>query len=365
MKNSLNKINNLISFHWVFIKNNPLLWILASIGCLTQTILFIFFEIFKLQLVDYALLLFLAPNIIYSIFIIVINYLLIQVNKDNSIDDRLLCSEFSKYQIKLARFFLVWIFLAGMIVISDFFLFYFVIRNQIMFGVATFISNTFITPFILLLISIIFTYLAIKLPKGGYVVLTILISFITFGLSLITRVFIPKPEIDTKNYYKLVQKDSQYLVEKTKTDINLNQSISTNTFVPSEWFYSFYSLVFGINNKTSNSDFSIRMNKLKLSNYDDVLNNDMPIMIREQDFNFLSLSTEEYVELICDNIEKIVHKYNLYQNTNLLKQVIENISTNFDWSYISNLKVINVLLDITGINTEYNQLFYLIKYNKV
>ena len=71
-----------------------------------QTILFIFFEIFKLQLVDYALLLFLLPNIIYSIFIIVMNYLLIQVNKDNSLDDRLLCSEFTKYQIKLSRFIL-------------------------------------------------------------------------------------------------------------------------------------------------------------------------------------------------------------------------------------------------------------------
>ena len=121
-----------------------------------------------------------------------------------------------------------------MIIVSDLGLFYFVVKEQIIFGIATFISNTFITTFILLLISIVFTYLAIKTSKGGYVDLTILITILTFGLSLFTRLFIPKPKINSDNYYKLIQKDSQYLVEKTQTDINLNETIKTNTFIPSE-----------------------------------------------------------------------------------------------------------------------------------
>ena len=189
MNNNLRKIKHLIGFHWVFIKNNPLIWILTILGSLIQLILLIVFNLLGLQLVDFALLIFLVPNIIYSIFIIVMSYILIQVNKDNSIDDRLLCSEFNKYQIKIARFILIWIFLGSMIIISDLGLFYFVITEQVIFGLATFISNTFITPFILLLISIIFTYIAIKTSKGSYIVLTILITLISFGISLITKWF--------------------------------------------------------------------------------------------------------------------------------------------------------------------------------
>ncbi|MDE5599549.1 MAG: hypothetical protein K2I49_01285, partial [Ureaplasma sp.] len=276
-------------------------------------------------------------------------------------------SKYDYYKIKLARFSIVWMFLCGIIIVSDLGLFYFPIMNLTLFGVAVFLSNTFITPFIFLLITIIFTMLATKTPTSVYMIVTILICIVTFGLSLITRLFIPTPKLNQDNYYKLIQKDSQYLVEKTKTDINLNESIKINTFIPSEWFYSLYSGVFAIDNNISNQNsiFSIRSNRLKETDYSNAITSDVPIMIRESDIDFMSLSNNEYIELICQDIESIINKHRLLNNAYLVLQTTDFINNNFDWNDSNNINqsITNLLIDITGINTEYNQLYYLIKYN--
>ncbi|MDE6473399.1 MAG: hypothetical protein K2K73_03215 [Ureaplasma sp.] len=360
-----NNITKLINFHWVFIKRNPILWTLASLCGLSQLLIVLVLDILNKQISDYSLLLFLVPNILYTIFVIFLIYNLFQTNKDNSIDNKLLCSKYNFYKIKLARFSLIWILLGSIIVVSDLGLFYFPIKNQTILGLAVFICNTFITPFIFLLITILFTVIAIKTPTSVYMIVTVLFCVITFGLSLITRLLVPNVVLNQNDYYKLIQKDNQYLVEKTKTEINLNKAITTNTFVPSEWFYSLYSSVFAMTNTNDSSQLSIRSIYLKEVEYNDVLTNNLPIMIRESDIDFLSLSNHDYIDLICNNIQKIVNKHRLLENVYLAEHTKEYIANNFEWTDIPSQAISNLLIDITGINTEYNQLYYLIKYHQL
>lgn len=359
-----NNFNKLIDFHWVFIKKNPLLWILTSISAISQILLIIILEIIGKDINDYSLLLFLIPNILFVVLIIYLGYVLFQSNKDNSIDNKLLCSKCDKHYIKLARFTLMWIFLACIIFASNLSLLYFFITNQLMMAAAIFISNTFVTPFILLLVTILFSFLAIKTNKGVYIFLTILVCILTFGLSIFSRLFISEPKIEQDNYYKLVNNKNNYLVQNSESELDLNKQIKTNTFVPSEWFYSIYSLVFGISKNNSTSKLSIQSTILEQTNYD-VINQPNLVMIRPNDINFLSLNNNEYINMIISNIQKVIIKHNLVKNDYLIDLTTNYINNQFEWNYFSNNYVRELLLDITGINTEFNQLFYLIKYHQL
>ncbi|MDE6289586.1 MAG: hypothetical protein K2L64_02375, partial [Ureaplasma sp.] len=143
-----------------------------------------------------------------------------------------------------------------------------------------------------------------------------------------------------------------------------------NNFIPSEWLMSFYSSLF------SNMDFDLDFNNsmfnllsikavdknqsFKPSDYLSYYS------MRPNDINFSELSNDEYSKIIYENIEKIINKYDLQTNQSLVNFIYQAITSKQNWNDIESINnsktVIEFLRDATGINTEYNQLFYGIKY---
>ncbi|MDE6289287.1 MAG: hypothetical protein K2L64_00815, partial [Ureaplasma sp.] len=260
---------------------------------------------------------------------------------------------------------------------------------------ALFISNTFISSFIYIFLMLVLILISLKLNKITFIIFSIIIGIATLGVSLITRspiissdesIFKYNTPTSNVNFVRLISKNDELLMVNNKTSSistpvsNILNEISNqtmiNNFIPSEWLLSFYSTLF----TELNFDLSYTNNSwslLSVKAYDAIANDEINpnnymnySAIRPTDNNFMLTDNEQYYEVILNDIVSIIEKYRL---DNVLKaEIIYNfLNQNIYWNQFANnlsdtAKLsTNFLKDVTGINTEYNQLFYAIKYNNL
>ncbi|MDE6472979.1 MAG: hypothetical protein K2K73_01030, partial [Ureaplasma sp.] len=394
-RNKINfkNINKLILFNLVYCCNSVLFWILFAFCAISQPLIEILLFFIKNEgILSYSLLIILLPLILSFVFILFQITILFHDSKNNSIEYKLVCSRYSKLTIVLSRVISVFITLLVLTLIQDLFLIFFEIVNMSKLGLTLFIANTFINTFIYLFILSFLALLSIKLNKIPFILVSLLIGIVTLGISLFSRPLIFKKfNFDYNNnnqlqYTRLVKDSNNLLVVKNKlleSDIQnsyyqiglmkqINDVNLANNFIPSEWLMSFYSCLFlSMDFDFNFYDQTYNLLSIKLANkkldvtpwkYTEYYT------IRPNDINFSLLTNEQYSKLIFDNIDKIINKYSLIKNNLLLTYVYNNVISYADWNEMITDKVanasfiINFLKDATGINTEYNQLFYLIKY---
>ncbi|MDE6473101.1 MAG: hypothetical protein K2K73_01680, partial [Ureaplasma sp.] len=388
----INLFNKLLIFNWIQTRNSVLFWILFSINLiaqpLTETLIYSLVDNFN----DYSLLVILIPLVTNFIQIMFLVYWLYLENKHNSIDYKLFCSKYSRFNIALSRIVFIFISLVPIIIFQDLFSFFFVAINMTGFFVALLIANSIINLFVYIIFICILVLITDKLGRIAYIFISLLLLILTLGMSLISRPFVINETNAYLNYenslsqYQSIQTNKlvaenkkEILAIKSNTKLSQQeiinqvnkQSIFTNNFIPSEWLISFYSSLFSnFNieydyNHAPYSLLSVNVNTAINMNLNDLANF---YVIRPIDLNFAQLSNSEYKALILKNISQIINNYHLLNNESNLNQFNEifsiNDSYNFaikNWNSLDST-TINFLKDATGINTEYNQLFYLIKY---
>ncbi len=206
-----------------------------------------------------------------------------------------------------------------------------------------------------------------SLQKVPYIFTSGLIIFVMFVTSLFSNPLLSdtyQNKINNNDYYKLGINNNEYLIQTSTVGNELNTPRFINQFIPSEWCNSFYSSLLcssGFEGDTySLSVLSKSYHKTSIN-----ISNQISLTFRASDIDSLKLSNIEYLNLITKTIGKIVDKYNLINNSQLVLQTNTVVLNEYDWTNIIDKSVKNLILDITGVNTDFNQLFYFIKYNNV
>lgn len=262
MKTKLTDFNKLLKFNWFQLSKDIGFWVLAILAAISQLICFMGLYFGHQDIINYSVLTIIIPNILNSIFLIYTVSKLVINNKNNSIDLKLLCSNYSKYTIKIARFVTTFVSLLAIIFIQDIGLFFLWGMNLNQYVLVYFLCNTLISPFILLFILLVSMFMGEKLSQSVYILLSILVVFLSFGLSLITR-FSIQNNVDYNNQMqtsKLAYRDQEYLLSNQPLPLE-NKAQWANNIIPSEWLLTYYSCLF------NDFNFGIENNKLSLLTY--------------------------------------------------------------------------------------------------
>lgn len=392
-----NSFSKLLLFNWVQTRNSGLFWIFMILNCIalpiTTSLLYYLTENFF----HYILFIILVPLISSFFQIMFLVYWLYLENRYNSIDYKLFCSKYSKFHIALSRIVFIVITLVPIVIINDLFCIFFIFISTMQLFGAMIISNTFINVFVYIIIICLLVLFSDRMGRVSYILLGLFLVVLTLGGSMISRPFIINKQNDYLNYHepyskynnsletsKLVSNDTKsFLVSKDISNSNSTQKeivyntnkkiVFFNNFIPSEWTLTFYSSLFSLFN--FDVDYSHYSYDLLTVNVDNNVNIDLGNLsefyaIRPIDTDFTKLSNEDYEQLILDNISKIVWKHDLLSDALKLNQLInifaidDNTKTVKNWNSLSQ-DIINFLKDATGINSEFSQLFYLIKYNSL
>lgn len=395
-EHKISDINKLILFNYSQLINSFLYWILFALVLISQPLIIIVIYFVNLSnILSYSLLIILVPLILAFIFMVFQINVLFQDNKTNSIEYKLICSKYPKLKIAFSRIITIYLSLLPIILIQDLFLLIFIGINMTKLLLTLFISNTFISSFIYLFLMLVLVLISLKLTKITFTIFSIIIGIVTLGASLITRspiissdesMFKYNTPTSNVNFVRLISKNDELLMVNNKTSSistpvsnvlnEINNQTKINNFIPSEWLLSFYSTLF----TELNFDLSYTNNSwslLSVKAYDAIANDEISpnnymnySAIRPTDNNFMLMGNEQYYEIIWNSIVSIIEKYGL--NNVLKSEIIYNfLNQNIYWNQFANSLtdtarlVTNFLKDATGINTEYNQLFYVIKYKNL
>lgn len=245
--------------------------------------------------------------------------------------------------------------------------------------------SMFINIFISFLFLTIFSIISIKFRQITSITLSSLLCFLFFIPSFITRDIIKNNNVSVSysnnkiSFSKIVDKTGNYyianIIDSNLYDINpinyINNPNVINYLMPSEWTLSFYNKLFSkninVNDSGTNSEYSLVNAKFKEINSIEKssINKSSPIL-RGEDINPFSLDNYSYVEMILDNIEAIFENSNTIDiNDNLeVQNLINNIKSNLSWnSSTMSDKQLKTIRMLTGIDTRFNQMFYMIKYS--
>lgn len=322
-------------------------------------------------------------NILLVIFlnitiVAIIIFKIFNQNKYNYIDIKLIIKPYSKWILFLSRVFvilaivmsfnlLITIFQIGMFAKLDgnFYLFFLT-------------SNIFITPWIMLLIVSLLILISNFAKLSIYPLLSLLIIF-AFSLSS----FVSRPLLNSedkalkysnkskRNFSKIINLNnkSTYIgVNNTKNELltNVNDYNLVNNFLPSEWLLSYYySFYLDLNNNKVENPKPFAFNNYKLSPIKTPeFKADQTIVIRPNDINFIELTSIEYVNLILENINKIDSKYSSFSfnDSIIVNNFLSRLEKNIIWTDAFYNEDLELLKSLVGIDTEFNQMFYIIKY---
>lgn len=397
-KTKLKDLNKLILFNFVQTINSIFFWIFFGLSLISQPIiLFVLHFLENSNILSYSLFIILIPLILASIFILIQINVLFQDNKTNSIEYKIICSKYSKRKIIFSKIISILIMLMPIIIIQDLSLLFLLGANIQKLLIALFVSNTFISLFIYCFIISFLALIALKISKTKFTVLSLFLGIITLGLSLVSRPFvISKTNEITYNNSSQYSENINFVRLSNGTESNLllankkngsssnitikylmnnfNYSNLLNNFIPSEWLISFYSTLFTslkFDLNYTNNPYNILSLKIINQSIDESSNLLNFYAIRPYDIDFSLLNNDEYEELIFNNIKTIIEKYNLENDYILTQSIYSNITSVPNWNEISSKllqskqETINLLLDVTGVNTNFNQLFYLIKYDNL
>ncbi|MDE5599320.1 MAG: hypothetical protein K2I49_00105, partial [Ureaplasma sp.] len=347
----------------------------------------------------YSIFVILVPLISSFIQIMFLVYWLYLENKHNSIDYKLFCSQYSRFNIALSRIIFIIFTLVPIIVINDLFSIFFIFTTSVQFFGAMIISNTFINVFIYIIIICLLVLFADKMGRVSYIFLGLFLVVVTLGASLISRPFIITQNNKYLNYHDSLSEysdlvETNKLVSTNNKDIlavksgssnitNLTQKdiiyaankkiVFYNNFIPSEWTLTLYSSLFSLFDL--DIDYSHLPYNLLATNVNNNVNGNLNDLvnfyaIRPIDIDFTKISDDEYEKLIINDIDKIVNKYDLLNNKSFLTSLLDSFKLKqlpvsiSSWDKLKS-DIIYFLRDATGINSEFNQLFYIIKYNSL
>lgn len=378
MTKGSNKIQKLLSFNWKTLRRDSIYWILLFLSSFSQLICFLGLYFTNTPIMDYSVVCILVPNIMNALLITFGVIKLVIDSRNNMTDIRLLCSNLSSYQIKISRFLSIFLSILAAIILQDVSLLFLVTINLSQFVYIFLLTNTLITPFILLFFLIINIWAGQKISKLPFSFLSIFLIIITFGVSLITRVTIEPQKFDEIQTSKLGYQDNNYLIannfeenehtegQNIKNPLLNNKMQMINNFIPSEWLLTYYSCAFDrFGFSPQNHQLDILSYALEPTVLSEDEQNSKGLNLRTFDQNPLELSNYDYELLILKNIDEIVQKYALMTNKTLVQQINLFLTNAINWQDVDNKQIKQFLLDITGHNTQYNQLFYLIKYQSI
>lgn len=396
--NYLNKssFSKLLLFNWIQTRNSGLFWILLLLNSISLPLTSCMLYFLTNNFFHYTIFIILVPLISSFIQIMFLVYWLYLENKNNSINYKLFCSKYSRFHIALARTIFIVITLAPIIIINDLFCIFFIFTINIQFFGAMIIANTFINVFIYIIIICLLVLFSDRMGRIAYIFLGLFLVILTLGGSLISRPFLIN---ETNNYITYREPTSDYntsiqstkLVTNNKDNILLIKNLTSsklsqediiydankkivfyNNFIPSEWTLTLYSSLFSLFD--INVDYSHSSYNLLAANVNNNVNGNLNNLIdfyaiRPIDIDFTNLNNEQYLNIVLNDIDKIINKYELLSNSNLVSSfnesfILKNDNNQYsisNWNKLNN-NAINFLKDVTGINIEFNQLFYLIKY---
>ncbi|MDE6289587.1 MAG: hypothetical protein K2L64_02380 [Ureaplasma sp.] len=183
-------------------------------------------------MINYSLLMILVPLVLSFIFILFQIVIIFHDSKINSIEYKLICSRYSKFNIIFSRIISIFVSLLIVTLIQNLFLFFFVFVNMFKLGLALFIANTFINSFIYLMIIIILIIITERTKKIPFIIVSIIIGILTLGLSLFSRPLIFKNYNfnynDSNNRYRYIRlvdnKKGNVLIVSSNDVLQLNTS---------------------------------------------------------------------------------------------------------------------------------------------
>lgn len=334
---------------------------------------------------SYSLITILVPLLCISILLIFLSFKFFNEVKSNYVDSILINNSISRKQLLVTKFLLI-LFILFVIIFFWFVydLIFFLSLKMNNYAIVYSISML-INIFISFLFLTIFSIISIKFRQITSITLSSLLCFLFFVPSLITRDIIKNNNISVSysnneiSFSKIVDKTGNYyianIIDSNLYHINpinyINNPNVINYLIPSEWTLSLYNNLFSkninVNDSGTNSKYSLVNAKFQEINSIEKasINNSSPIL-RGEDINPFSLDNYSYVKMILNNIEVIFKNSNTIDiKDNLeVQNLISNIKSNLSWndSTMSD-KQLKTIRMLTGIDTRFNQMFYMIKYS--
>ncbi len=368
------------------LKHSPVFYILLVLMLLSQPTI-----LSTLLLIDhgmdYSIYLIVIPAICNMAFILYCSYKLLSENRFNYIDTNLISKSFTRNTIMWCKINIIFMFVLTCLAIGFAYSVIFCLATSHQsYILAIFLSNILISPFLYFIYGLFIALISIQLKPIFFTIISSLVLLLTSVPSIFTRPLLASQAnkgyvtYNNANYSvaKLCStKDSYYAIKIKNKDWSykqllqeINEASIGNIFIPSEWNIAFYNSVFMNNDITNlsgdhlnnvNSIMNFKLKPIKFTR----ANNEL--IVRGQDLNPLMLDTQEIINSILTNIDQIARSNN---NVNLLDK---NIAMNLHNTLKNNVlwndetlsqKELSTTRDLTGINTKYNILFYIIKYSE-
>lgn len=329
----------------------------------------------------------LLPLLVLSLLLLFLSYKFFNEVKNNYIDSILLNNSITKKQLLITKFLII---LALSYIILLFWtlydLIFFLALKMNQYALSYFIS-LFINMLLVLFFLTIFTLINLRLKQLPAFITCLILSLVCLTPSLITRSVTKNNNINITyqnpniSFSKIVSEQDTYYLADIKNqnmyDINpysyINNINIVNYLMPSEWFMSYYNNLFNgqinINNNGLNQPYSlvdVRFQEVNQNEIDNI-NGLLPI-IRAQDINPFSLNNFDYGKIINNYLRNLTKDETIIDLNNPLaiKNLLNIIKNNLIWDQtcMTNNQL-ETLKKLLGINMNYNQMFYLIKYSSL
>lgn len=359
--------------------------IFGAISLISNPLVVTLLKFIEKSFLSYSLITILLPLLCLSILLIFLSFKFFNEVKTNYVDSILINNSISRKQLLVTKFLLI-LFIVFVIIFFWFIydLIFFLSLKMNDYAIVYSISM-FINIFISFLFLTIFSIISIKFRHITSITLSSLLCFLFFIPSFITRDIVKNNNVSISynnnqiSFSKIIDETGTYyianIIDSNLYDINpinyINNPNVINYLIPSEWTLSLYNNLFSkninVNDSGTNSEYSLVNAKFKEINSIEKasINKSSPIL-RGQDINPFSLDNYSYVEMILDNIDAIFENSNTIDiKDNLeVQNLINNIKSNLSWnSSTMSDKQLKTIRMLTGIDTRFNQMFYMIKYS--
>ncbi len=378
-KQKIINFKKLLIYNYAQISHSVLFWIISTVCLISQPICCIVINTISSIEVS-GLFIFLIPLIFYAILELFLTIKLFSENRNNYIDTDLFSKSFTRSELFLTRVTIMFIpIFIGNFSSLLFSIVYYCIVDMSRFIVVILISNLFITPFLLFLILMLLILLSVKLKPVYCSLTSVLMIGLLLSPSLFTRELLNNDELtiaynsndsfdkfNTKNgiVYGINVSDSTY---NENFLWSINEDNWVDYLIPSEWFISFYSSLANDYIMDMHSgdklNYSYSLSRARLEEVN-IENKDYYEVYRGQD-EILPINETKFINVILSNLSEITKDSIINLKDDLVVSgLLNSLQNNLIWNNDTfSSKELDAIKAITGINTKFNQLFYLIKYH--
>lgn len=380
------KFNKMLVFNFKLIEKSIFSIILFALSCIVQPIMFLAFSLSGNGISNYMLLITLIPLFLFFILNSFLVFKLFSETRKNSIEIICRTLPIRKIYVFLARLLLISIInLIGLFCSFLFDLIILMIFNETNLIVYIFISNIFISFFIITLYTALITLLSMYIKNNYFLISIVPITMFLTVPSLIARPFESNNEIEIKynddiySWTKICNQNQQYYAvkiennsEDTQNNINpikyINNPSWYNYLFGSEWISTYYQSLYnslGLNNLnvSNNAPFSYDQyyfHDISFNQFSNINPNEMYVY-RAQDKNLLELSNDVGSEILFNNLSEIIESNNILKHPETIIKFQNDIKIQPNWSLLSG-NYLELLRTFYGLDNKYPNLFYLFKY---